>query len=166
MKNFLVLLFLSTFFIINSCSFKPLYNSNQFFSKYKVEILVKSKDKYENNANQLKNILDGKLNSSSSKSSNLKLIVSINRYESDLGINKNLYTFGKMLTFDVIYSFYDKKGLLTSGKVTNKASYNVTANTYANIVSKEDASKKLILSISKNLSNLILAKDFRRKISP
>ena len=31
-----------------------------------------------------------------------------NRYEFDLGINKNLYTFGKMLILDVNYSFYDK----------------------------------------------------------
>ena len=147
MNKFLVFVFINIFVVINSCSFKPLYKSNQIFSKYKVQILIKAKDKYENNASQLKKILEGKLNRSTSKSSNLKLIVSINRYESDLGINKNLYTFGKMLTMDAIYSFYDKKGLLTSGKLNNKTSYNVTDNTYANIVSKEDASRKLVLSL-------------------
>ena len=166
MNKVFIFLFLNLFIIITSCSFKPLYKGNQVLSKYKVQILVKSKDKYENNANQLRNFLDGRLNTSTSQSSNLKLIVSINRYESDLGINKNLYTFGKMLTFDTIYSFYDKKGLLTSGKLTNKTSYNVSANTYANIVSKEDASKKLVNSISEKLSQLIIGMDFKRKISP
>ena len=67
---------------------------------------------------------------------------------------------------DAIYSFYDKKGLLTSGKLNNKTSYNVTDNTYANIVSKEDASRKLVLSISKNLGDLILGMDFKRQVSP
>ncbi len=152
--------------MINGCSFKPLYKSNQIFSKYNVQIVVKSKEKYENNASLFKNTLEGKLGSSKSEISDLKLIVSINRYESDLGINKNLYTFGKMLTLDAIYSFYDKKGLLTRGRLSKKTSYNVTANPYANMVAKEDASKKLVLSISENLADLILAMDFKRKISP
>ena len=109
MNKFLVFVFINIFVVINSCSFKPLYKSNQIFSKYKVQILIKAKEKYENNASQLKKILEGKLNRSTSKSSNLKLIVSINRYESDLGINKNLYPFGKMLTWMLFILFMTRK---------------------------------------------------------
>ena len=152
--------------IVSGCSFQPLYKSNDFYSSYKINVIVKSKGKYENNVSLVKRILESKLNTTKAKPSHLKLVVSINRYESDLGINKNLYTFGKMLILDVNYSFYDKKGLLSSGKLSSKTSYNITSNTYSNIVSKEDASKKLALSTSKNLVNLIIARDFDRKISP
>ena len=71
-----------------------------------------------------------------------------------------------MLVYDIAFSFYDKKGLLTSEKLTGKTTYNIGTNTYANIVSKEDASKKLILSLSQNLSDIISAMDFKRTISP
>ena len=71
-----------------------------------------------------------------------------------------------MLTYNVNFSFYDKKGLLTSGKLSGKTTYNIGKNTYANIVSKEDASKKLISSLSENLSDIIVAMDFKRTISP
>ena len=60
----------------------------------------------------------------------------------------------------------DKKGLLTSGNLNGKTSYNIGENTYANIVYKEDASKKLLSSLSQNLANIITAMDFKRTISP
>ena len=93
-------------------------------------------------------------------------MVSINRSITDLGTNKDLYSFGKMLLYDVNFSFYDKKGLLTSGRLSGRTSYNIGKNTYANIVSQEDASKKLIKSISLNLSDIITAMDFKRTIAP
>ena len=136
------------------------------FSKYGVDIKIKANGKYENNVNLMKSILNQRLKHRDSKPSNLKLVVSINRATSDLGINKDLYTFGKMLLYDINFSFYDKKGLLTSGKLSGRTSYNIGKNTYANIVSKEDASKKLITSLSKNLSDIITAMDFKRTISP
>ena len=139
---------------------------NAFFSKYAVDITIKSNGKYENNANLMKSILNQKLKHESSAPSNLKLVVSIDRNISDLGINKDLFTFGKMLVYDINFSFYDKKGLLTSGKLTGKTTYNIGKNSYANIVSKEDASKKLISSLSQNLTNIITAMDFKRIISP
>jgi hypothetical protein len=114
----------------------------------------------------MKSILNQKFKHKSSVPSNLKLVISIDRSISDLGINKDLFTFGKMLVYDINFSFYDKKGLLTSGKLTGKTTYNIGKNTYANIVSKEDASKKLISSLSKNLSDIITAMDFKRTISP
>ena len=137
-----------------------------FFSKYAVDITIKSNGKYENNANLMKSILNQKLKHESSAPSNLKLVVSIDRNISDLGINKDLFTFGKMLVYNINFSFYDKKGLLTSGKLTGKTTYNIGKNSYANIVSKEDASKKLISSLSQNLTNIITAMDFKRIISP
>ena len=70
-----------------------------------------------------------------------------------------------MLTYNVNFSFYDKK-VFYFGKASGKTTYNIGKNTYANIVSKEDASKKLISSLSENLSDIIVAMDFKRTISP
>ena len=144
----------------------PFYKKNAFFSKYAVDITIKSNGKYENNVNLMKSILNQKLRHKNSAPSNLKLVVSIDRNISDLGINKDLFTFGKILVYDINFSFYDKKGLLTSGKLTGKTTYNIGKNSYANIVSKEDASKKLISSLSQNLTNIITAMDFKRIILP
>ena len=140
MKKYLFIFIL--FFVACSCSYKPLYKKNALFSKYAINITVKSNDKYENNVYLMRSILNQKFKHKSSAPSNLKLVVSIDRNISDLGTNKDLFTFGKMLVYTVNFSFYDKKGLLTSGKLTGKTSYNIGKNTYANIVSKEDASKK------------------------
>ncbi len=161
-----ILYFLILFFGVSSCSYKPLYKKNALFSKYGVEITIKSKGKYENNVSLMRSILSQRLRHKNSKPSNLKLIVSIDRATSDLGINKDLYTFGKMLFYEVNFSFYDKKGLLTSGKLSGRTSYNIGKNQYANIVSKEDAANKLIKSLSQNLSDIITAMDFKRTISP
>ena len=164
MRNILyVLVFLLS---ISSCSYKPLYKKNAIFSKYGINISIKSKGKFENNINLMESILNQRFKHKGSAPSNLKLVISIDRSISDLGINKDLFTFGKMLVYDIAFSFYDKKGLLTSGKLTGKTTYNIGKNTYANIVSKEDASKKLISSLSQNLSNIITAMDFKRTISP
>ena len=164
MRNILyVLVFLLS---ISSCSYKPLYKKNAIFSKYEINISIKSKGKFENNINLMESILNQRLKHKSSAPSSLKLVISIDRSISDLGVNKDLFTFGKMLIYDINFSFYDKKGLLTSGKLTGKTTYNIGKNTYANIVSKEDASKKLISSLSKNLSDIITAMDFKRTISP
>ncbi len=164
MKKFFY--FVVILFGISSCSYKPLYKKNALFSKYEVDITVKSNGKYENNVNLMKSILNQRFRHKTSKPSNLKLVVSINRSISDLGTNKDLYSFGKMLLYDVNFSFYDKKGLLTSGKLSGRTSYNIGKNTYANIVSQEDASRKLIKSISLNLSDIITAMDFKRTIMP
>ena len=161
-----ILYFFIILITLSSCTFKPLYKKSALFSKYKINITIKTDGKYENNINLMRSILNQKLYYKTSRASNLKLIVSISRSISDLGVNKDLYTFGKMLTYNVNFSFYDKKGLLTSGRLTGKTTYNIGKNTYANIVSKEDASKKLISSLSENLSDIIVAMDFKRTISP
>jgi hypothetical protein len=66
----------------------------------------------------------------------------------------------------VKYAFYDKKGLLTSGKLNNKSTFFVGLNPYANIISEESASENLLISISESLSNIILASKFNRSIMP
>jgi len=164
MNKFITLTILTLFSF--SCSYKPLYKKNAIFSKYDIAIKIKSDGKYEDNVSTLKSILQKHFKHKSSKPSSLKLVIAIKRSISDLGINKDLFTKGRSLNYNINYSFYDKKGLLTSGKLTGKTTYNIGENTYANIVYKEDASKKLLSSLSQNLANIITAMDFKRTISP
>ena len=164
MKKFLILSILTLLSV--SCSYKPLYKKSEIFSKYNIAIKIKSDGKYEDNVSVMRSILQKRLKYKSSKPSNLKLVIAIKRSISDLGINKDLFTKGRSINYNINYSFYDKKGLLTSGRLTGNTSYNIGENTYANIVYKEDASKKLLSSLSENLVNLITAMDFKRTISP
>ena len=153
-------------YFFNSCAYKPLYKKTNLYYPHKVKIVIKSKEKYENNASTLKLLLDEKLNSKSSKDSNLKLVVSINRVVSGMGINKDLSSDALMLEIEAKYVFLDKKGELTSGSLKNTGSFNYTSNNYANIVSLEDTSKKLVRSLSTDLADLILALSIKRTISP
>jgi len=160
---------LFTIFVVyffSSCAYKPLYKRANLYHPHKVKIVIKSKEKYENNASTMKLLLDEKLNSKSSKDSNLKLVVSIDRIVSSMGINKDLSSDALMLVIEANYVFFDKKGQLTSGKLRNTGSFNYTNNNYANIVSLEDTSKKLVRSLSVDLADLILALSTSRKVSP
>ena len=153
-------------YFLSSCAYKPLYKMTNLYYPHKVKIVIKSKEKYENNASTMKLLLNEKLNSKSSKDSNLKLIVSIERVVSSMGINKDLSSDARMLGIEVRYVFLDKKGELTSGSLSNTGSFNYTNNNYANIVSIEDTSKKLVRSLSTDLADLILALSTKRKIVP
>ena len=153
-------------YFLSSCAYKPLYKRTNLYYPHKVKIVIKSKEKYENNASTMKLLLDEKLNSKSSKDSNLKLVVSIDRIVSGMGINKDLSSDALMLAIEANYVFFDKKGQLTSGKLRNTGSFNYTNNNYANIVSLEDTSKKLVRSLSVDLADLILALSTSRKVSP
>ena len=75
-------------FLICSCSYKPLYTKKNF-GLNKVDIIIKSKGKYENNVVLMKNILEKKFNFKGSKPSNLKLVISLDRIISNLGVNKD-----------------------------------------------------------------------------
>ena len=156
---------LFTIFVVyffSSCAYKPLYKRTNLYYPHKVKIVIKSKEKYENNASTMKLLLDEKLNSKSSKVSNLKLVVSIDRIVSSMGINKDLSSDALMLVIEANYVF-DKKGKLTSGSLRNTGSFNYTNNNYANIVSLEDTSKKLVRSLSTDLADLILALSTKQK---
>ena len=151
--------------VFSSCSYKPLY-TNKSFGSYKVNIIIKAKDKYENNVILMKNILEKKFNSKAANPSNLKLIISLDRRVSNLGVNKDLNTFGKRVSIFVNYSMYDRKGNLTKGALTNSSTFNFSANDYANINSLEDSFSKLVKHASENISTLVLAESFSRKIYP
>ena len=114
----------------------------------------------------MKLLLDKKLNSKSSKDSNLKLVVSFDRVVYSMGIKKDLSSDARMIAIDANYVFFDKKGKLTSGSLRNTGSFNYTNNNYANIVSLEDTSKKLVRSLSNDLADLILALSAKRKVNP
>ena len=161
-----ILLTIFVAYFLSSCAYKPLYKRANLYYPHKVKIVIKSKEKYGNNASIMKLLLDEKLNSKSSKDSNLKLVVSIDRIVSNMGINKDLSSDALMLVFEANYVFFDKKGQLTSGKLRNTGSFNYTNNNYANIVSLEDTSKKLVKSLSTDLADLILALSIKRTISP
>jgi len=162
-KIFLIFLIFS---LINGCSFKPLYKTTDSFSNYKISIVIKSKERYDNDASLFKLFLEKKLNSNATKKSHLKLVVSIQKTISALGIDKDIFSTGHILTYGARYSLYDKSGLLTSGEISRKSSYNLTANTYANLISVEDSSQKLLKYLSENISYMILAKNFKRKVIP
>ena len=114
----------------------------------------------------MKNILEKRLNNPSSKPSNLKLIVSLNIKVNNLGINKDLNTFGKRVTILVNYAMYDKNGPLTDGRLENSSTFNFSSNDYGNLSSLEDSYSKLVKDTSESVANLILAENFDRKLIP
>ena len=161
MKHFILLLA----FIIG-CTYQPLYQPNNSISQYKLKIVAKSDQRYDNEISLFKLFLNKHLNLNSKKPSNIKLEVSMQKQKSSMGINKDLSTSGVLSKYIVNYSLYDKKGLLTSGDIYKESTFNFSNNSYGNLVSDEDTSKKLIKSLSESLSYLILTSNFKRKIHP
>ena len=154
------------FCLVQSCAFKPLYKKSNLFGPYHVKIVIKTKEPYENTASHMKSYLNQKINKKNQKNSNIKLVVSVTRDVVNMGINKDLNSYSKMVIVKVIYSLYDKKGELTKGRLKNSSTFNITTNNYANILSLEDSSNKLVKSISEDLANLILSSSFTRKLTP
>ena len=165
MKKIFTIIILSVLFFQVSCSFKPLYTQKSF-SPYKLNVIIKQKGKYSNNVVLMKNILEKRLNNPNSKPSNLKLIVSLNIKVNNLGVNKDLNTFGKRVTILVNYVMYDKKGPLTNGNLENSTTFNFSSNDYGNLSSLEDSYSKLVKDTSESVANLILAENFDRKLIP
>ena len=163
-KKFILSSFLCIFFY--SCAFKPLYKQTNDFYPNKINIIVKSKEDYENSLSMMKIYLNQKLNKKGAKNSSLKLIVSMNRSVSSIGVNKDLNSYGRLLQISMNYSFYDRKGELLSGSLNGNSSFNYTTNNYANLISLEDATQKLIKSLSDDLSHLILADSIERRFYP
>jgi len=111
-------------------------------------------------------LLNEKLNKKGSKNSYLKLVVSMDRSISGIGVNKDLNSYARLVQISINYSFYDRKGELLSGSLNGNSTFNYTTNNYANLISLEDASNKLVKSLSSDLSNLILAESLERKFHP
>ena len=165
MKKIITLITLSVLFFQVSCSFKPLYTQKSF-SPYKLNVIIKQKGKYSNNVILMKNILEKRLNNPNSKPSNLKLIISLNIKVNNLGVNKDLNTFGKRVTILVNYVMYDKKGALTKGNLENSSTFNFSSNDYGNLSSLEDSYSKLVKDSAESVANLILAENFDRRLVP
>ena len=165
MKKVCKLVILVVLFFQVSCSYKPLYTKKSF-NPYKLDVIVKQKGKYSNNVILMKNNLEKKLNSPRSKPSNLKLIISMDIRVSNLGINKDLNTYGKRVTIMVNYVMYDRKGTLSKGNLENSSTFNFSSNDYGNLTSLEDSYSKLVKDTSEDIANLILAENFNRRIVP
>ena len=165
MKKKTFLNFFICLFVFSSCAYKPIYKKKSVFS-HKINILVKSKDYDKKIPLFMKASLNQKLNSKKSKPSNLKLVVSINKSVSGLAYNKDLYSTGEVLNINLQYTFYDKKGVILSGSLQNKSSYFLGESPYSNLVSRENATKNIISSLSENLSKIIVALKFNRSLSP
>ena len=165
MKKKTFLSFFICLFVFSSCAYKPIYKKKSVFS-HKINILVKSKDYDKKMPLFMKASLNQKLNSKKSKPSNLKLVVSINKSVSGLAYNKDLYSTGEVLNINLQYTFYDKKGVILSGNLQNKSSYFLGESPYANLVSKENATKNIISSLAESLSKIIVASKFNRSLAP
>ncbi len=165
MKKKTFLNFFICLFVFSSCAYKPIYKKKSVFS-HKINILVKSKDYDKKMPLFMKASLNQKLNSKKSKPSNLKLVVSINKSVSGLAYNKDLYSTGEVLNINLQYTFYDKKGVILSGNLQNKSSYFLGESPYANLVSKENATKNIISSLAESLSKIIVASKFNRSLAP
>ena len=165
MKKKIFLNFFLCLFVFCSCAYKPIYKKKSIFS-HKINILVKSNDYDKKIPLFMKASLNQKLNSKKSKPSNLKLVVSLRRSVSGLAFNKDLYSSGKILNINLQYTFYDKKGVVLSGRLQNKSSYFLGESPYANLISEESAAKNIISSLSESLSQIIVASKFNRPLSP
>ncbi len=166
MKKSFFLVFFIIILFFNSCAFQPVYQKKGSLFSNKINIHVKSKDYDKKIPNLMKVSLNEKLNFKNAKPSNLKLVISLNRSISSLGYNKDLNSSARMVSYSVRYAFYDSKGLLTSGQIENKSSFFIGGNPYANVVSEENASKNLIISLSESLSIIILASRYKRPVVP
>ena len=165
MKKKTFLNFFICLFVFSSCAYKPIYKKKSVFS-HKINILVKSRDYDKKIPLFMKASLNQKLNSKKSKPSNLKLIVSLSKSVSGLAYNKDLYSTGEVLNINLQYTFYDKKGVILSGNLQNKSSYFLGESPYANLVSKENATKNIISSLAESLSKIIVASKFNRSLAP
>ncbi len=157
--------FFICFFVFSSCAYQPVYKRGSTY-KDKINIFVKSNDYDKKIPLLMKASLNQKLNSKKSRPSNLKLVVSLNKSIQGLAFNKDLYSSGKILLITLQYTFYDKKGIILSGKLENKSSYFLGASPYANLVSEESAATNIISSLSESLSHIIITSKFNRSITP
>ncbi len=153
-------------FILSSCAYKPLYKTSNSILSNNTSFTIKSKERYGNDVNLMKMFLDQNLNLKNARPSSLKLVISMQKTIGGLGINKDLSSTGTLMTYIVNYSLYDKKGHLTSGKVSKKSSYSLSFDSYGNLVTEEDSSNKLIKSIAESISQIILSQNFKRKVEP
>tara|TARA_Y200000002_G_scaffold262117_1_gene217568 strand:+ start:31 stop:531 length:501 start_codon:yes stop_codon:yes gene_type:complete len=152
-----------------NCGFRPLYEINEKILDYKITTIVKV---HENNKNSkkealiIKKYLNERLNRTSSKSSNFKLIIALKRSQVNLGLQKDLSTTKYMISYTAEYKFFDKKGSITSGTVEKLSSFDLGESSYANLVAQESTNRNILKALAQEIVNLVLATNPKRKLYP
>ena len=163
-KKICTLLFL---FFTLSCGFSPLYQKNQQIIQDKIKINVKTSNKSGIDSQTLIKSLNSKLQAKNPKPSKLKLNVSLTRSSFGLGLQKDLTTTTYGIAYNAKYTFYDRKGIVTTGNIEKQSTFDFGQNPYANLVAEETANKNIIESLATDIAAYTLTlRNFSRKIYP
>lgn len=164
-KFFLIIIFVN----LTNCGFRPLYEINEKILDYKITTVIKIHDdntNYRKEALILRGYLNERLSRTSSKDSNFKLIIALKRYQSNLGLQKDLSTTKYRISYIAEYKFSDKIGSITSGKVEKFSSFDLGDSSYANLIAQESTNHNIIKSLAQEIVNLVLATNPKRKLYP
>lgn len=153
--------------IIHSCGYQALYNDNKKITSYKIEIITKSKEKSGLDLQIMKKSLSERLQNKNAKNSALKLVVSLDRSTFGMGLQKDLTTTTYGIVYDAKYTFYDRKGFVTTGRMQKQSSFDFGQSPYANLVAEETANRNIIESLAADIASYTLTlRNFSRKIYP
>ena len=83
-----------------------------------------------------------------------------------LGLQKDLTNTRSAVNYNLNYTFYDKKGILSQGSLDKSPSFNVGESPYANIVAEETSSLNLLKSLANEISLMVMTLPTKRKIYP
>ena len=164
-----ILILVIIFFLNTSCGFKSLYSKNEAILNYNIKIVIKNdtSEKYSGtDALNLKRFLEKRLYKKNSKSSELKLIISLQRSSYGLGLSKDLSTTKYAVRYTASFVFYDKKGIINRGSVEQSSSFDYGESSFANLVAEETTNKNLLKSLANEVSALTLTLPRGRKIYP
>ena len=164
-KIFLIIIIVN----LANCGFRPIYKINEKILDYKITTVIKVYDDNKNSKKEaliIKKYLNERLNRTSSKNSNLKLIIALKRSQFNLGLQKDLSTTKYMISYIAEYKFSDRKGSITSGKVEKFSSFDLGESSYANLVAQESTDQNILKSLAQEIVNLVLATNPKRKLYP
>ena len=164
-KIFLIVILVN----LTNCGFKPLYEVNEKILDYKITTIIKVHDDNKNSKKEtlvINRYLNERLNRTSSKNSNFKLIIALKRSQVNLGLQKDLSTTKYMISYTTEYKFSDKKGSITSGKVEKLSSFDLGENSYANLVAQESTDRNILKALAQEIVNLVIATNPKRKLYP
>ena len=164
MRNHIFNLFIISFTF--TCGFKPVYKQSKDLLEHNIEIVVKSSDEQKKETALLKNFLQERFQTQSSKPSSLKLVAVVKKSIFSLGLKKDLSTTKYGIKYYVEFVFYDRKGVITRGSIERQSSYDIGESPYSNLVANETTSKNLLLNLADEISLLSLSLNKHRKIYP
>ena len=164
-KIFLIVILVN----LTNCGFKPLYEVNEKILDYKITTIIKVHDDNKNSKKEtlvINRYLNERLNRTSSKNSNFKLIIALKRSQVNLGLQKDLSTTKYKISYIAEYKFSDKKGPITSGKIEKFSSFDLGESSYANLVAQESTDRNILKALAHEIVNLVLATNPKRKLYP